>query len=259
MRISQKAKAAMTTIETPMLTTSVTVRRMGPRPGMDWVDPPGSCSVPPPMNIWYTYRRASESPIETIISCTVPRPLRRNGRHNPASSDKPNSADTTTAKGIAIQIGTSRPTEKRSAASAPKVTISPWAKFESPVVPKTSETPIAASASMRPKLRPFTVREASWSQKLVVTRSAAVSVKLRVTVLVAPNSTSTDDSKPSGAVTPLGSSSSIVYGVSFVGTPMRKLPFSSVVASLSKPSAPVTVTVASGMGSPSVRTLPAIV
>ena len=44
--------------------------------------------------------------------------------------------------------------------------------------------------------------------KLLVVRSAASRVKLRVTVLVAPNSTSTVDSKPSGTSTSFGSVSS---------------------------------------------------
>ena len=42
------------------------------------------------------------------------------------------------------------------ATSAPKVTSSPWAKLVSPVVPNTSDRPIAARARMRPKRRPDT-------------------------------------------------------------------------------------------------------
>ena len=41
---------------------------------------------------------------------------------------------------------------------APKVSISACAKFVRPVVPKMSETPIAASASSRPKFKPFMSR-----------------------------------------------------------------------------------------------------
>ncbi len=42
------------------------------------------------------------------------------------------------------------------ATSAPKVTSSPWAKFVSPVVPKTSDSPMAARARIRPNRRPET-------------------------------------------------------------------------------------------------------
>ena len=61
--------------------------------------------------------------------------------------------------GMTIHIGQREPhAEARAATMAPKVSISPCAKFVSPVVPKMSETPIAASASSRPKFRPFISR-----------------------------------------------------------------------------------------------------
>ena len=51
-RISHHANAMITTIDTPMLTTSVIDRRIGPSPGIVEVAAPGRFSVPPPMNIW---------------------------------------------------------------------------------------------------------------------------------------------------------------------------------------------------------------
>ena len=51
-RMSHHANRPMTISETAMLITSVTVRRMGPRPGIVCETAPGSCSVPPPTNIW---------------------------------------------------------------------------------------------------------------------------------------------------------------------------------------------------------------
>ncbi len=48
-----------------------------------------------------------------------------------------------------------------SAIVAPKVTISPCAKLLRPVVPKMSETPMAAKASSRPKFRPLMRRSTS--------------------------------------------------------------------------------------------------
>ena len=95
------------------------------------------------------------------MSWTVPSPLRRSGRQSPASIASPNAPETTTASGMATQIGIANPTENNNAARAPNVTISPWAKFDNPVVPNTSDKPIAARASMRPKFSPFTAREAS--------------------------------------------------------------------------------------------------
>ena len=51
-RMSHHANAPITTIDIPMLMRSVTDRRIGPSPGMVCVTAPGSCSVPPPTNIW---------------------------------------------------------------------------------------------------------------------------------------------------------------------------------------------------------------
>ena len=88
------------------------------------------------------------------------------------SSTSPSPALRITAKGKPIQSGRASeagPTNS-SAAMAPKVTISPWAKFEMPVVPNTSERPTAASASIRPKLMPSTIRCTNWSKKLVTLR-----------------------------------------------------------------------------------------
>ena len=45
---------------------------------------------------------------------------------------------------------------KANTSTAPRVTISPWAKLVSPVVPKIRDRPTEASASRRPKLRPAT-------------------------------------------------------------------------------------------------------
>ncbi len=98
--------------------------------------------------------------METIINWTVPSPFRRKGFHRVRSSANPRKALAMTASGIASQIGTSD-VEKARVMMAPKVTISPCAKLEIPVVPYTSERPIAASASMSPKLRPFTIRSSS--------------------------------------------------------------------------------------------------
>ena len=56
--------------------------------------------------------------------------------------------------GIAAQIDQPSIRENTSVMTAPKVTISAWAKFEMPVVPNTRDRPIAASASMSPKFSP---------------------------------------------------------------------------------------------------------
>ncbi len=54
---------------------------------------------------------------------------------------------------------------KANTRTAPSVTISPWAKFVRPVVPKISDRPTAARASSRPKLRPATSRLSRFCQK----------------------------------------------------------------------------------------------
>ncbi len=53
-----------------------------------------------------------------------------------------------------MKIGTASAAPKNQAMSAPKVTISAWAKFDSPVVPKTSERPICRKAQHEAEVQP---------------------------------------------------------------------------------------------------------
>ena len=92
--------------------------------------------------------------------------------------------------GIAAQIDQPSIRENTSVMTAPKVTISAWAKFEMPVVPKTRERPIAASASMSPKFSPVMRRWTSWSTKLVTLRTPSPMKKLTVTRPPGPTSAS---------------------------------------------------------------------
>ena len=71
-----------------------------------------------------------------------------------------------------------------------KVTNSEWAKLEIPVVPNTSESPTAARASIRPKLKPLITRCTNWSKKLVTFRSPSPMKKLTETRPPGPTWTS---------------------------------------------------------------------
>ena len=129
----------------------------------------------------------------TIMSCTTPSPSSPQGspetdvehRARGRRSARPRAGCRSTAAARAL-AGPTRPGRR----SAPKVTISPCAKFEMPVVPKTSDRPIAASASIRPKLRPCTSRCRNWSKKLVTLRSPSPMKKLTITRPPRPTSTS---------------------------------------------------------------------
>jgi hypothetical protein len=61
----------------------------------------------------------------------------------------------TIAAGIATHIGSDRTPPRKNAVIAPKVTISAWAKFDSPVVPNTSDRPTEARPSISPKFKPY--------------------------------------------------------------------------------------------------------
>ena len=64
-------------------------------------------------------------------------------------------------------------TLKSHATRAPNVTISPWAKLAIPVVPKISDSPMAAIAMMSPNRMPWKVRRAARSAVVDTLRSAA--------------------------------------------------------------------------------------
>ena len=89
------------------------------------------------------------------MSCIRLSRFLRSGFQSTLSWAQPNAADTTTASKpesqrfpvMPINVAASRP---------PRVTISPCAKFERPVVPKMSERPSDASEISRPILRPET-------------------------------------------------------------------------------------------------------
>ncbi len=108
----------------------------------------------------------------TIMSGMSPTPRLRSGFQSAASSVQPSAALSTIAMMIASQIGNARSTPKVSTISAPNVTISACAKLESPVVPKISERPIAASASRSPKFSPLMTRMSTWALMSVVVRCA---------------------------------------------------------------------------------------
>ena len=74
-------------------------------------------------------------PIDTIIIDVrlVLRP--RSGRHTPASNSVPTSAETATASDRRRDQVQPERWLNHQATIAPKVTISPWAKFDRPVVP----------------------------------------------------------------------------------------------------------------------------
>ena len=95
-----------------------------------------------------------------------------------------------------------------------------------------SESPMEASASIRPKFRPLMLRAISWSTKLVTCRSPLPRKKLTDFSLVKPNSASIVLA-PLATITPSGSvfSSSVTSYFFFCGTPMDHWPFSSVFAS----------------------------
>ena len=143
----------------------------------------------------------------TIMSWISPTPLRRSGFQITASSPQPRAALSTSAMTIASQSGHARLTPNVSTMSAPNVINSAWAKFESPVVPKISESPMAASASSSPKFRPLMRRCTNWSKKLTVVRTPSPRKKLTEALRVRPNSASRDE-PPSATTTPSGSVSS---------------------------------------------------
>ena len=105
-----------------------------------------------------------------IIIATRPVPRLRNGLHMPLSWTQPKSPEITNAAITAVMnvmftppIRTSPGSRSTaSAARAPNVTSSPWAKLVRPVVPKISESPSAARASNREKVMPPTVSCKTW-------------------------------------------------------------------------------------------------
>ena len=106
------------------------------------------------MEYWKELRSKSPSPIETIIIAIKPVPRLRRGRQSPRSCTHPNSADTTTASTPERITGRPKPRLATYVITAPKVISSPCAKLVRPVVPKISERPRAASATIRPNLTP---------------------------------------------------------------------------------------------------------
>ena len=93
----------------------------------------------------------------------------RSGFHSPESIAQPDAPPKITAPGIAIQNGRPKLTNM-SAITAPKVTISPWAKLGSAVVPNTSDSPMDASPRRRPKFKPSNRRIMNWSKTLMGVR-----------------------------------------------------------------------------------------
>ena len=104
----------------------------------------------------------------------------RNGLHRPLSWTQPKNPETTNAATTAAITVMFHPPMwivpgSRSTASAtiaPNVTSSPWAKLVSPVVPKISDSPSAASASSSENVMPPT---ASWRNWVTLPAPAAVS------------------------------------------------------------------------------------
>ncbi len=103
------------------------------------------------------------SPMLMTSMAISPVPRLRRGRQKNLSRPDPASTATVMASGAAMYMCQPMVTLNRYATSAPNVTISPCAKFVSPVVPKISDRPIAHMAMMRPKRTPCTVRRAARS------------------------------------------------------------------------------------------------
>ena len=170
----------------------------------------------------------------TIMSGMSPTPRLRSGFQSAASSVQPSAALSTRAMMIASQIGNARSTPNVRTISAPNVTISACAKLESPVVPKISERPIAASASRSPKFSPLMTRMSTWALMSVVVRVPSPRKKFTALRLVRPNSAVTGF-WPSATTTPSGrvSSSSVSSYSPFSGTPIDHRPSASVSVSAS--------------------------
>ncbi len=94
--------------------------------------------------------------------------LRRSDRQMNVSWNQPNAPASRIVSGAAMSSGMSAITLSAYPTRAPKVTSSPWEKFVRPVVPNTSDSPIAARARMRPKRRPDT---ANWGARFQLIRS----------------------------------------------------------------------------------------
>ena len=112
----------------------------------------------------------------------------RRGFHKAESCSQPKPALRTIVMAAATRRGNFSSTWNSQVNNAPKVTISPWAKLFSPVVPKINEIPIAATASRRPRFRPAKRRIIIWSPIGWITlvslprgkRTAAVFVTFRL-------------------------------------------------------------------------------
>ena len=102
-------------------------------------------------------------PIDTIIIDVRLVPRCRSGRHTPSSNKPPATAVTTTATSAAGSSDHDAQLRLNpQAISAPSVTISPWAKFDSPVVPKISESPTDVMAMIIASLKPLARVCGSW-------------------------------------------------------------------------------------------------
>ncbi len=118
------------------------------------------------------------SPIDTIMAAISPVPRRRSGAQSQASFAQPNNPQRT--KAIAAAGKNCRPPKSgrngrlpvliHQVSSAPRVTSSPWAKLVSPVVPKISDSPTAASAMINPNRKPSAISWAAWLHLLSTTR-----------------------------------------------------------------------------------------
>ena len=150
--------------------------------------------------------RSSDRPIETIIMAIRLMPRRRNGRQSTRSSSAPDRPPTTMATRVAGRRCIPQRTLAYQATMAPQVTISPWAKLVSPVVPKISDRPTAQRAMTRPNLMPSKMSCGTRSRSLSEARSRAPRSKIRGRLW--PGSTSTSRrSSPSARPTPSGSES----------------------------------------------------
>ncbi len=90
--------------------------------------------------------------------------------------------------------------------TAPRVTISPWAKLVRPVVPKISERPTEARASRRPKLRPATRRLSRfWPKSCCCTTMPSPKAKITERLEVWLKVTVRGFSWPSASLMPSGS------------------------------------------------------
>jgi hypothetical protein len=90
----------------------------------------------PPKTNWKKYRAAMPTPMVTIMRDVSPMPLRRRGRKMPRSK----AADARVAAAMPATAARSTWNSNQywlayHATIAPMATISPWAKFERPVVP----------------------------------------------------------------------------------------------------------------------------